>query len=633
MKILRSWLEDFIDLGTLREIDALKALLARGGIEMVSWENPDDPVFEIEIYANRPDLLSHYGLAREIGVLAGLPLKKPKFTEGARGEVFPISIESDRCDRYCGLVMRGVIVKPSPDWMQERLRAMGLNPISNIVDATNYVLFEFNHPLHAFDLDRLKERVVVREAKHGEKISLLDGSEKKLTPDDLVVADASRPVALAGVMGGIATAVGPETKDLLLEAAWFLPSSVRRSAKRHGSPTDSSYRFERGADREILPLALSRLSALILKTAGGKIDGGLIDVRRRDAERKNITFRRTSVRRMLGHDVENSEEILTALGATVSGENVTPPSWRFDLSREIDLVEEVARISGYDALGSTLPGLPSPTKDFNWLVSDAARFREMRAKIAGFFTGQGFDQCVTFSFCPPDQGSIKISNPINAEESSLRASLLPSLLRVAQARRDKAGATSICIFEIDKVFFDGPREGYSAAAVLMGNIEERRYDGRPADPASIHHALGLLHGLARLLRVDPKRCGTVVAVEGGFGIELDLLEIFKVWPAHPPQYASLPRFPASTKDLAFWVSGDLAVGNVISAAKSVSLDILEDVELFDLFAKKGDPRKSVGIRIHFRAKDRTLTDEEITAALGRIVDAVAAGCGASLRSK
>lgn len=655
MKFLTSWVGEFVDLG---RVENLKDLLARGGIETVGIEKVDgDELYEVEIYANRPDLLSHFGIAREIAVLAGLGLKKREFARHEGEEKFPIRIASDRCDRYCGLVMRDVAVKSSPEWMQKRLRAMGLAPISNVVDATNYLLFEMNHPLHAFDLDRLSGGVNVRMARGGESIALLDGTTKKLTDDDLVIADESRAIALAGVMGGSESAVAPTTRNLLLEAAWFAPASVRRTAKRHAAATDSSYRFERGSDPMILPSALARLAELIVETAGGRIDGGIIDVVRAERAPKPVRFRRESIKRVLGHEVEHAAMILESLGANVTGEMVTPPTWRPDLTREIDLVEEVVRISGYEGLGSSLPLLPEPTLDFSTLVDDARAFREFRELVGRILSQHGLDRSVTFSFAPPAEGEVVISNPINEEESVMRATLVPSLLRLGQLRRDRASATSVRVYEIEKVFSAGPSETYAAAIYISGEAEPRRYDGRAADMTTLDHAIGVLRELARQTRVtvtladdlapgefhgkcfedsaailvNGRECGRIGSVKDGFAFELDLVKAFAEAPRTAPAYRALPKFPGSSKDMAFWVPAEVPVGSLLEAARAAGVTILERVEIFDIFSKKGDARKSVALRAGFRASDRTLTDEEISGAFHTIIGEIVKNCGAVLR--
>lgn len=605
MKILKSWLAEFIDNPDIND-------LRRGGIEIAS-ESGD--LVELEIYANRPDLLSHFGIARELSVLSGRTLKHsaPVPIPSAPGP-FPITVESEHCARYCGLVIRDVTIAPSPPALAGRLEALGLHPICNIVDATNYLLLEFGHPLHAFDLDRLRERIVVRQAHDGESIALLDGSEKKLTREDLVIADADRAAALAGVMGGSGTGVGSETRDILLEAAWFNPSAVRRTARRHRVATDSSYRFERGADCEVLVEVLTRLAHLIIETAGGRIDGGIIDIRSKLPARQSIHFRHNSVKRVLGHDVPDADKILTRLGAVVDGATISPPSWRVDLTREIDLVEEVARISGYESIVSELPAIPNPTDDFSTLADDAREFRRMRDRVAELCEAAGLDRCVTFSF--DAEGDVRLANPINAEESAMRRSILPSLRRVAERRRDRAKAESIALYEIDKVFSERPRETLMLAALFSGIAEERRYDGRAADPVAIDHPIGLLRLLEKRLRVD------IDAEIHEDGFEVNLVELFTKIPKDPPLYRPLPRFPSSERDISFWIDRDLPVGSCVKKIEMLHIPDLEQTEIFDIFQRKGESRKSIAIRLRFRAADRTLHEDEIAAGVGRAIDAL-----------
>ncbi len=699
MRIVGAWLQEFVTLDG--DLERLRETLVGAGIEVAELTpvEPDDFALQIEITANRPDLLCHYGLARELAALTGADLVAPNLGDdpGLGGD-FPITIESDRCGRYVGLVLEGVTVGPSPEWLQERLERLGLRPISNIVDVTNYVLFELNQPLHAFDLERVKERIVARTARAGETIDLLDGSTKKLVEDDLVIADASGPVALAGVMGGASSSVTAGTRRILLEAAWFQPSSVRRTARRHGLATDSSYRFERGADPEALATAIRRAASLILQCAGGRVVGGLVEARGRLPERAPIRFRPERVARLVGCAIPGAIDLLAKLGCVVTGSEssdagavaaatVAVPSWRGDLEREIDLVEEVVRLHGYDRIPSTLPALPGRSRDFDaglaagvlpaGLDAGAAAedFRWMRRRISDTLREQGYDACVHFSFAAPEFGELALANPIHAEYSTLRATLLPSLLASARLRLHRAGWKRSLLYELDKTFHrdkDGrPIESWTLGGIASGVVEDRRHDGRAADAVTPEHLLGVLRALERALGVtleftagetsrvhhaglfaDPatirhrgNACGTCGEVAPGgvhdddlgtvYGFEIDLAALWRsLAPARRPAASrSLPRFPASTRDLAFLVDEQLVVGEVLAAAGEASPTTVESISLFDLFSFKGKGRKSVGIRLVLRAPDRTLTEAEIAAAVDAVVQRVTADCQATLRTQ
>lgn len=679
MKILRSWLAEFVDLSTVPGDEMLAAVFSRAGIEVASRETSGaDTVFEIEVTANRPDLLSHRGVAREIAALAEMSARDVSVGDDLpSGGTFPIRISSGRCARYSGVVLRRVRVADSPARVSDRLRAMGLHPISNVVDATNYALFELNHPLHAFDLDKLDGEIEVRAARDGEIIRLLDGTERMLTAEDLVIADRSRAVALAGVMGGSDTAVSASTTNLLLEAAWFDPASVRRTARRLGISTDSSYRFERGADLEGTIPALRLLVALITASAGAAVDGGVVDVRRREPRARMITIRAERIRSILGCAVPNWPERLKAIGVRVNeSQNLARlPSWRVDLEREIDLIEELARLDGYDKIESELPPRAGHTPDFHPAFTDATAYARMKTRLADVLAAQGFDRCVNFSFEAPPCGDLEVMNPINAEENCMRGTLLASLLRTAKLRSDRAGLASSALFEIDKVFrkgSGGPEEREAVAFLLCGAAEERRYDGRAADMAAIDHALGVVRALGAAFHVEVafsssgggalfadrfhaavfadsarvgwggRACGRIGLFRDNtlgavYGCELDLYELFAATNINAPApYRPLPRYPAATRDLAFWLDGVHAVGDVVEAARSAGAQHLESCALFDIFAKKSSgaepPRKSVAIRLVFRSPDRTLTDDEVSGAAEKIAARIRETCGGELRA-
>ncbi|MEK8022904.1 MAG: phenylalanine--tRNA ligase subunit beta [Candidatus Hydrogenedentota bacterium] len=677
MRILRSWLSEFVDLDSIHDDDTLAALFSRAGIEVAArMPSETGTIFEVEVTANRPDLLCHRGVARELAALMETPMKPS--TAGAEldsGGTYPIQILAPQCSRYSGVVLRNITVTEAPSWMADRISAMDLKPISNVVDATNYALFELNHPLHAFDLDKLDGEIQVRHARDGERIALLDGTDRLLTRDDLVIADSRRAVALAGVMGGADTAVTTETKNLLLEAAWFDPAAVRKTARRLGISTDSSYRFERGADPEGTIPALKLLVSLIQNTAGGEIEHGVHDVRREPVQARFAAMRPGRIRDMLGHDVERWEGKLNAIGVTVAGGQAILPSWRPDLSREIDLIEELARLDGYDKIRATLPFRAGRTRDFHYEHADASRYRSLKESIADFATAQGFDRCLNFSFDRPEGGDVELLNPINAEESVLRGSLLPSLLRTAGLRADRAGENSAFLFEMDKIFRNGdaaPEERDCAAFLLSGRAEDRRYDGRAADEITIDHLLGILRALSNTLRVrieyrpgnsdglfqarfagalfqtfaailaNDAPCGIAgeIRSNGGakvYGAELDLYALHGIVAEFaPPRYEPLPRYPGSTRDLAFWIASDTLVGSLVDAARAAGVDILESCEIFDVFTAKAAagavPRKSVALRLSFRSKDRTLTEEEVAEGTRRIKERICAACGGELRA-
>src|ERR1019366_3359633 len=370
MKISINWLKEFVDIAT--DPRQLKSDLTMIGLNTESFvQVGDDWVLNVEVTTNRPDCLSHYGVARELATLYRLPLKRVEVVvkEAGAPALAAATIEiadPDLCARYCGRVIREIAVGPSPDWLVKRLEAVGQRSINNVADVTNYVLMELGHPLHAFDLSRLKQKkIIVRRAKPGEPLETLDGVARTLTGENLVIADGERPVALAGVMGGQDSAISSSTHSVLLESAWFEPVSIRRTSKSQGLHTEASHRFERGADIEMAPLALDRAAALIQELAGGEILEGMIDVYPQPAPRPALLLRRSEIARILGTDVagEEVERLLRGLGFRTElggseGWRVSLPSFRLDVSREIDLIEEVARHVGYDRLPARLRPAP-----------------------------------------------------------------------------------------------------------------------------------------------------------------------------------------------------------------------------------------------------------------------------------
>ena len=412
MKIVYNWLKEFVD-ATAAPSD-LRARLSLAGVAVDSIEeSPAGPVLDVEITANRPDCLGHFGIARETAAIYRLPVKplQPKLRESAEKvtDATRVDIESpELCGRYTARILRGVKIQPSPDWLRERLAAIGQNSINNVVDITNYVMFELGQPLHAFDLDKLQDRrIVVRRAKPGEKMRTLDGAERTLAKEMCVIADATRAIAIAGVMGGSETEISSASRNILIESAWFDPISIRRTSKALGLRTEASYRFERGSDPEMAELASRRTAELIQQVAGGEILAGVVDAYPRRESPAEITLARKGLLRVMGADVPDRdiEEILTALGfhpvhsdanrgnaaALEASWKCQQPSWRRDVSREIDLIEEVARHYGYEKFPPRLPPskqaahrLPhAEAQDRFARTSDRARLPRNRGDSAG----------------------------------------------------------------------------------------------------------------------------------------------------------------------------------------------------------------------------------------------------------
>ncbi|TAM80611.1 MAG: phenylalanine--tRNA ligase subunit beta [Acidobacteria bacterium] len=462
MKVSLNWLKEFVEV----PVDArrLKADLVSLGLNAESFQAVGgDVVFEVEITANRPDCLSHYGVAREVAAFYRRRLAQLDFT--CKEIAVPASTEAsieilnpELCPRYCGRVVRDVQVKPSPEWLVQRLEAVGQRSINNVADVTNYVLMELGHPLHAFDLIRLEERkVVVRSARQGEQLRTLDGVNRTLSASDLVIADSAHPVALAGVMGGEGSGISDHTHTVLLESAWFDPGSIRRTSKSQGLHTEASHRFERGADIEMAPLALDRAAILISQLAGGKILRGVIDVYPVPRRRTHIDLRRKEIQRLLGAEVswEVVERVLRALNFKVErrgteGWRVTPPLSRLDVNREVDLIEEVARHYGYNRLPARVR--PAPPR----LGTEEIRNKEIR--ISGMLAALGYREIIPSAMVDPaenarftDRPPVVLENPLSQDASAMRSSAVPSMLHTIKWNLDRL-RSDLRLFEMGKVY-------------------------------------------------------------------------------------------------------------------------------------------------------------------------------------
>ncbi len=511
-------------------VDELAALLTRSGMVVDSVEGSgDDIAFEIDVPTNRPDAMNVRGIAREIAAATGARLA-PLPEGGAERSSEPPAdarveiADGDLCGRYCARVIRGVSVGPSPEWLARRLRNAGLNVLNNLVDVTNYVLWELGHPLHAFDLARLEgRRIVVRRARPGEKLTTLDGIERTLDAEMLVIADARRPVALAGIMGGAESMISSSTTELLLESAWFSPSSVRRTRRRLGLSTDASYRFERGADREAAAVAIDRAATLISELAGGRVAPGLLDVQgSQPPAPRRIRLRLARAGRLLGMDVEREAagKALEALGFGVSpGEgslDVTLPSWRQDVLGEADLVEEVGRIIGYEGIPEHHPALPG----YGALHRSAhAREDELRASLLA----SGFTEVMSLPFVAADedavgrldgQETLRLTNPMAEGQECLRSTLLPGLARILKNNL-RHGVRDAAVFEIGRAFHR-PASGIQSSP-QGGKEDPGVAPGRSGYPGRLEPLLcGLaMTGLARARHwSEPPREATLHDLKG-----------------------------------------------------------------------------------------------------------------------
>ncbi|MGH9541136.1 MAG: phenylalanine--tRNA ligase subunit beta [Terriglobales bacterium] len=657
MLISYRWLNEFVacDLPPA----ALAERLTMAGLAAAGWEERDgDVIFDLEITTNRPDCLSHYGVAREVAALLATRLAPLAASQAAIAEMPPaaaaprITIEAPAgCARYCARLIEGVRIAASPPALAARLQALGQRPINNAADLTNYVLQEIGQPTHAFDADRLRgAEIRVRHARPGEKLLALDGIERRLDAADLVIADAERPVALAGVIGGEETAISERTRRILIESAWFESAAVRRTAKRHGLHTEASHRFERGADPAMAPLAADRIAARLAAECGGQVAGPLIDVNPRPVPRPAIGLRPSALR-LLGRGLEFDEAsaILERLGfAPVKGV-FQVPSWRGDVKQEVDLVEEAARVAGYDRFPARMPAFAGGARR----PPEAERERELRGRLRG----HGFAEAMALSFASreecrafaPRREPIELRNPISEEAAILRTSALPAMLHLLQynLNRDRA---DLLLYEMGKTYWWQDGQAREARVLALGACgragagwaataaDRRAYDffdlkGMLEDVAAGFAAAAEIQPL----RDDPAfhpgrsaaagsggrrwaRCGQLhpdLAAQWKFKTEIYLAEIDLEFlygaGARPLHFERPSRFPGSERDFSFLFPDSVlwaAVREAIAAKKLAALDAVTPVEVFR-GASLPDGHYSLLLRARFQVADRTLREEEI----------------------
>ncbi len=679
MKISVDWLREYLN-GDVPVQTAVEAL-ERIGLMVEGREEKDgDVVLEVETYSNRPDTLGHLGMARELAVALGLRLKErnwPLSDLAVRtADLVDVQIlDADLCPRYCGVVVKGVKVGPSPAWLQKRIQAMGLNPINNVVDVTNYVLFSTSHPIHAFDLEKIAgARVIIRRAKKGEKLFCLDGTDLSLTPDMLVIADEAKPIALAGVIGGQASAVTEGTKDIFIESACFNPVSVRLTRKAAGLQTDASYRFERGADIGFPPQA-ALMAASLLTQFGGRSSREPADVFPLPPKKKEIILRHRRITDLLGVAVEEAFVQNTLNGLELGAELQQPgvwrvkvPSWRVDLDREADLIEEVARYYGYEKIPSVVPPLQVvvPILDKN---------REKIGRVRPLLFHYGFNEVVNFSFSDADKeqllatglAPVEIRNPISSRASLLRTSILGGLLETAAWNKNR-GLDAVQIFETGNIYFRderGCRERLSLGILSMGMREEPhwRQQGREADFFYLKGACeGFLQqlryeqfsfertehpcfepgsGLALAYKEEKVGCLGRLAVrlrdafdlkQPVWAAEVDLEVLFGKQPK-PFTYEAVAKYPPVIRDVSLLVPKDVAYQDICKALEKIPLPTLEEARLIDLYSGESVPKDKISLSFRFvyRHLQRTLLTEEVDRAEQQVLIQLKRAFGAQLR--
>ncbi|OBU28993.1 phenylalanine--tRNA ligase subunit beta [Photobacterium kishitanii] len=672
----------FTELGIDVESDGIMELAADAvlGTDFREFLGLDDVTIDVDLTANRADCLSIAGLAREVGVLNRTEVTEPQFDIVAPTAADTISIDVKApvaCPRYLGRIVRNVNVQAeTPLWMQEKLRRCGTRSIDPIVDITNYVLLEMGQPMHAFDLAKIDGGIVVRMAEQDEKLTLLDGSEAKLNSNTLVIADDTQALAIAGIFGGQFSGVSTETKDILLECAFFAPDAIRGRARSYGLHTDSSHRFERGVDATLQMKAMERATALIVEICGGEVAPIVEAESEADLPKvATIELRRIKLDRLLGHAIASEEvvEILTRLGCDVettdAGWKATAPAWRFDMAIEEDLVEEVGRIFGYNNIPNQ-----SPVAALSMNLHKEANLPLKR--VRDLLVGRGFQEAITYSFVEPEQQKLIVPEieplilpfPISADMSAMRLSLWTGLLNTVVFNQ-KRQQPRVRLFEAGLRFVpeqsaeNGMRQEMMLAGVIAGNRSDEHWDIETntvdffdlkgdleavleltakdaySFKAAKHPALH--PGQSAAIVVDGKEIGFIGTVhpelERKFGLNGRTIVFEIEWAAINtrmlPEAVAISKFPANRRDIAVVVSEDIAAGDVVAACRENGGELLKAVNLFDVYTGKGvdDGQKSLAIALTLQSTERTLEEADIAAAVESIVNALAEKFDASLR--
>jgi phenylalanyl-tRNA synthetase beta chain len=685
MKLSPQWIREFVELAV--EDRRLAEDLTGVGIavEGISGSGADT-VFEMEIGTNRPDAMNHYGVAREAAAIYDLPLKALSGVEKSRasgsgdsGVRFPITVEEPQlCPRFSARVIRGTTVKDSPAKVAHRLQLLDQRPISNAVDATNYVLWEMGKPTHVFDMDLLEGgRLIIRRAKDGEKLKTLDGVERVLASEDLVVADAKKPVGLAGVMGGFDTMITDKTRNVLIESAWWDPVTVRKTSRRHGLHTDASHRFERGADFESTVLSCHLVAALILESGGGELVGGAIDVVSKQIDLAPVVLQVSEVRRILGGNLDTGEifRILKKLGFTLIPEGqgdaefrVLIPSWRLDVEREIDVIEEIARLHGYDKFKNTLPAYSGAVVE----LPNAAMDATLRARALAL----GYNEAVSLTFISHADAErfssasvLELENPLSEEASVMRTSMAPGMLDMLAWNLNR-DSENVRLFEIGRVYEMRSQERVEPARACLGTslkaVKGSLPVGGTLDVSKDEHAAaaeafrGFQGDVENLLAAfsygglsfdretaeyfHPGRSARALmdgAVVGQFGqiadsvklerklrqevflAEIDLERLHAIG-LRRVRFAPLGKYPAVERDFSFVFGDEVEFEAMRRAVMGLGLSALRSFAPVEIFrgGSIAAGKYSILLRVRLQSDEGTLRDEQIAQWSGRIVAAL-----------
>ena len=678
MKISYNWLKEYIDIKNSARQAA--EWLTMAGLEVTSLEEKQkDSILEIEVTTNRPDWLSVIGVARELSAVTGKHLKLPKvpkLTAGpGRDRQVKVEIE-DRilCPRYTGRILDGVNIGASPDWIKERLEAIGVRSINNIVDITNFCLFELGQPLHAFDYDKLTgQAIVVRKARKGERIVTIDGVQRELDNGMLIIADEKRPVAIAGIMGGLETEVSPSTKTILLESAYFDPISVRRTQRKLGLTTDSSYRFERGVDLEGVSFASNRAASLIIEFCRARA-GVLKDVGVKVSKQGLVKLSLDKVNRTLNLTMTPiaAKRILESLGLKVSGAGeefrVGIPPFRRDLKREEDLIEEIARIYGYDKIPVTIPRMVGH--------SERIGFQRRIEKLAGeLLVQEGLDEIITYSLiskeelgriAPDEEGIIPIKNPLSSQQEAMRTSLIPGALNAAMFNINRK-IEDFGIFELSKIYSRSQDKKYqekSSLCILMSGRTKKNW--RQKSNVDFFEIKGVIETLFEKLGIAnyefssgaagifyPLNCARILVNKNEVGVigevkkevlnnfdikkeiflcELRFEELLK-FVTTEKRFNALTKFLPVKRDISLVIERDISVKELMGTIKETGGPLLKGAELLDEYFGGQIPtgKRGLTFSIEYLAGDRQLTEDQIEKAHNLIKEAIVNKFGALIR--
>jgi len=671
MKISPQWLRDFVDLKV--DVPQLARDLTAAGITVEGTTGSGDSVaFEMEITTNRPDAMNHYGVAREASAIYNLPLRPLESKLPAAKSTADFSIEiGDRigCARYTAHIIRGVTIKQSSEAVAKRLALVDQRSINNAADATNYTLWEMGHPTHVFDLDLLEGgKILVRRAFSGEKLKTLDGVDRMLSPEDLVIADAVKPLALAGVMGGFDSMITEKTRNILIEAAWFDPVIVRRTARRHGLHTDASHRFERGADYGATTIACARVAQRILESAGGKPHGDAIDAVARDLDLAPIVLHVKEVKRILGGAVETSEiiRLLRALGFELLPEpgaeaefTVRIPSWRLDVEREIDLVEEIARLHGYDKFANTLPSFSGAVTEKPEALKDQ--------RVRSLLLALGYTEAVSLSFISHEDAEqfsavpvIEIANPLSEEASVMRTSLVPGMLNMVAYNLNRGTenvhlfetastfeATASTVSELKRVSLTATGSALSSSVHQSGRpisffdvkgdvetlLREFQYDSLYYDarPAEYYHpgrsARAVMDGVtvAQFGQLHPDIAEKRKLRQDIYIAEIYLDRLYQ-HSLRQVRYEAPSKYPAVERDFSFLMPSEIVFDKINQTVASLGLQHLRSLVPVEIFrgGKMASGQYSVLLRAIFQSVERTLREDEVAQWSARIVETLKA---------